>query len=146
MRIGELSRETGVPVETIRYYEKERLLEPPMRLQNNYRSYGDRHLARLRFIAHCRKLDMSLEKIREILNYDSSKPEEAGHIHELLHRQIEAVDARIRALTELQTKLYELEHSCHGHTQGHQCGIIQELSAPEAGRKPDAGSIKLAHG
>lgn len=146
MRIGELSRETGVPVETIRYYEKERLLEPPMRLQNNYRSYGDRHLARLRFIAHCRKLDMSLEGIREILNYDSSKPEEAGHIHELLHRQIEAVDARIRALTELQTKLYELEHSCHGHTQGHQCGIIQELSAPEAGRKPDAGSIKLAHG
>ena len=94
MRIGELSRETGVPVETIRYYEKERLLEPPMRLQNNYRSYGDRHLARLRFIAHCRKLDMSLEEIREILNYDSSKPEEAGHIHELLHRQIEAVDAR----------------------------------------------------
>ena len=146
MRIGELSRETGVPVETIRYYEKERLLEPPMRLQNNYRSYGDRHLARLRFIAHCRNLDMSLEEIREILNYDSSKPEEAGHIHELLHRQIEAVDARIRALTELQTKLYELEHSCHGHTQGHQCGIIQELSAPEAGRKPDAGSIKLAHG
>ena len=146
MRIGELSRETGVPVETIRYYEKEGLLEPPMRLQNNYRSYGDRHLARLRFIAHCRKLDMSLEVIREILNYDSSKPEEAGHIHELLHRQIEAVDARIRALTELQTKLYELEHSCHGHTQGHQCGIIQELSAPEAGRKPDAGSIKLAHG
>lgn len=146
MRIGELSRETGVPVETIRYYEKEGLLEPPMRLQNNYRSYGDRHLARLRFIVHCRKLDMSLEEIREILNYDSSKPEEAGHIHELLHRQIEAVDARIRALTELQTKLYELEHSCHGHTQGHQCGIIQELSAPEAGRKPDAGSIKLAHG
>lgn len=146
MRIGELSRETGVPVETIRYYEKEGLLEPPMRLQNNYRSYGDRHLARLRFIAHCRKLDMSPEEIREILNYDSSKPEEAGHIHELLHRQIEAVDARIRALTELQTKLYELEHSCHGHTQGHQCGIIQELSAPEAGRKPDAGSIKLAHG
>lgn len=146
MRIGELSRETGVPVETIRYYEKEGLLEPPMRLQNNYRSYGDRHLARLHFIAHCRKLDMSLEEIREILNYDSSKPEEAGHIHELLHRQIEAVDARIRALTELQTKLYELEHSCHGHTQGHQCGIIQELSAPEAGRKPDAGSIKLAHG
>ena len=134
MRIGELSRETGVPVETIRYYEKEGLLEPPMRLQNNYRSYGDRHLARLRFIAHCRKLDMSLEEIREILNYDSSKPEEAGHIHELLHRQIEAVDARIRALT------------CHGHTQGDQCGIIQELSAPEAGRKPDAGSIKLAHG
>lgn len=146
MRIGELSRETGVPVETIRYYEKEGLLEPPMRLQNNYRSYGDRHLARLRCIAHCRKLDMSLEEIREILNYDSSKPEEAGHIHELLHRQIEAVDARIRALTELQTKLYELEHSCHGHTQGHQCGIIQELSVPEAGRKPDAGSIKLAHG
>ena len=146
MRIGELSRETGVPVETIRYYEKEGLLEPPMRLQNNYRSYGDRHLARLRFIAHFRKLEMSLEEIREILNYDSSKPEEAGHIHELLHRQIEAVDARIRALTELQTKLYELEHSCHGHTQGHQCGIIQELSAPEAGRKPDAGSIQLAHG
>ena len=130
MRIGELAKATGLPVETIRYYEKEGLVEPPTRLENNYRAYGERHLARLQFIAHCRKLDMSLPEIREILNYDSSKPAEATRIHELLHQQIDELDSRIAQLTRLREKLVELEKSCRGHTLGHRCGIIEELSLP----------------
>ncbi len=137
MRIGELAKATGLPVETIRYYEKEGLVDPPTRLENNYRAYGERHLDRLQFIAHCRKLDMSLGEIRELLNYDSSKPAEAAHIHELLHRQIDEVDSRIAQLSRLREKLLELEKSCRGHTLGQRCGIIEELSLPA---RDDAGS------
>ncbi|MEI3144706.1 MAG: hypothetical protein V8S69_05530 [Dakarella massiliensis] len=85
------------------------------------------------FIAHFRGLDMGPEEIREILNYDSSKPEEAGHIHELLHRQIRGGGCQNPGADRTSDKALRVEHSCHGHTHGHQCGIIQELSAPEAG-------------
>jgi len=49
MKISELSRATGVDVDTIRYYEKAGLLPPPAREANGYRSYADRHLERLAF-------------------------------------------------------------------------------------------------
>ena len=60
MRIGELSKSTGVDIETIRFYEKSGLLPPPARSENGYRDYAHAHLERLAFIRHCRALDMSL--------------------------------------------------------------------------------------
>ena len=63
MRIGELSKLSGVAVETIRFYENEGLIPKAARSMNNYRSYTEGHLKRLQFIRHCRSLDMSLEDI-----------------------------------------------------------------------------------
>lgn len=60
MRIGELARRADCPVDTIRYYEKERLLSRARRTSANYRVYGPEHAARLAFIRRCRSLDMSL--------------------------------------------------------------------------------------
>lgn len=130
MKIGELSKATGLPVETIRFYETQGLIDPPLRLENNYRTYGANHLQRLQFVAHCRQLDMGLSEIRQILNYDASDPQQALRIHEVLHRQIEAVDRRISGLLELKERLLELEGRCHGHRAGERCGIIEELSSP----------------
>ncbi len=131
MKIGELSKATGLSVETIRFYEKEGLIPEASRLENNYRTYGKSHLDRLLFIAHCRRLDMGLQEIREILNYNGCCPEEAEHVHELLHRQIRLVDQRIRDLAELKGKLIKLEEHCKGHREGELCGIIEELSSAE---------------
>ena len=58
MQIKDLSRATGVDVETIRYYEKQGLLPEPARRDNGYRDYAAQHLERLSFIRHCRALDM----------------------------------------------------------------------------------------
>lgn len=130
MRIGELSKATGLPVETIRYYESQGLIDPPARLENNYRAYGPRHYSQLQFVSHCRKLGMGLAEIHEILAYDGSNPEQAARIHAVLHSQIEAVDRQISGLKTLKKKLLELEGSCHGHVAGRQCGIITELAGP----------------
>ena len=54
MRIGELSERSGVGIETIRFYEKEGLLTPANRTENNYRAYTEAHLRELMFIHHCR--------------------------------------------------------------------------------------------
>jgi DNA-binding transcriptional MerR regulator len=60
MRIGELARRAGVDAQTIRYYEREGLLDAPARTAAGYRAYGPQHLERLNFVRHCRSLDMPL--------------------------------------------------------------------------------------
>ena len=68
MKIGELAKLTDCQVETIRYYERERLLPEPARSEGNYRLYTQAHVERLTFIRNCRSLDMTLEEIRSLLN------------------------------------------------------------------------------
>ena len=74
MKIGELAAAAGLPVETVRFYEKQGLLPAPHRRENNYRRYDEGALQRLRFIGNCRALDMSLDEVRVLLVIASSCP------------------------------------------------------------------------
>ena len=78
MKIGELSRQAGVPVETIRYYEKIGLMAKPERAENGYRYYRQEHLDRLLFIRRCRNLDMAQDEIRELIRLAE---EQIGRAH-----------------------------------------------------------------
>jgi MerR family transcriptional regulator, copper efflux regulator len=73
MRIGELSRHTGVPVQTLRFYEREKLLREPPRTSGGYRSYGQSDLARVRFIRDAQQLGFTLREIRELLKIHEPK-------------------------------------------------------------------------
>ena len=65
--IGNLAREAGVGVETVRYYERRGLLERPVRRGSGYREYSDADVARLRFIRRAKALGFTLAEIRELL-------------------------------------------------------------------------------
>ncbi|WP_296316204.1 MerR family transcriptional regulator, partial [Pseudomonas sp.] len=67
MKIGDLSKATGVEVGTIRFYERAGLIDLPDRMPNGYRSYGPRHLESLAFVRHCRALDIPMADIRRLL-------------------------------------------------------------------------------
>lgn len=69
MKIGELARRAGCQVPTVRYYEQEGLLGAPRRTEQNYRVYGEEDVERLQFIRHCREHQISLEEIRQLLDY-----------------------------------------------------------------------------
>ncbi len=60
-QIGALAHRAGVPIETIRHYEREGLLHKSPRSEGNYRLYTEAHCDRLSFIRHCRALDMTLD-------------------------------------------------------------------------------------
>ena len=60
MKIGELAAQTGCDVQTVRFYEREGLLAVPDREPSGYRRYAARHLEQMRFIRHCRSLDIPL--------------------------------------------------------------------------------------
>jgi Cd(II)/Pb(II)-responsive transcriptional regulator len=98
MKIGALAEATGTPVETIRFYEREGLLPPPARADNNYRVYLPAHVERLAFIRQCRNLDMTLDEIRALIALRESPAQDCGEINALLDEHIGHVAHRIREL------------------------------------------------
>lgn len=134
IRIGELARRTGCEIVTIRYYEKEGLLPAPERSTGNFRLYHDAHVGRLRFIRHCRSLDMSLGEIRALLNLRDDQTQDCAEVNALIEAHIVQVEQRMRALQELKTQLVTLRERCSGVRSVDACGILQGLSDAEAVR------------
>jgi DNA-binding transcriptional MerR regulator len=67
LKIGELAKLTACSVQTIRYYEKEGLLDSIKRSEGNFRLYDNRAVKQLMFIKHCRSLDITLSEIRQLI-------------------------------------------------------------------------------
>lgn len=137
MKIGELARLTACPVETIRYYEREGLLESPARSEGNYRIYGERHVERLTFIRNCRLLDMTLEEIRALLRLRDRPEENCGGVNDLVDAHISHVQARIASLQALREQLLELRRCCVAADDGLPCGILQQLNLSGAVSLPE---------
>jgi len=88
MKIGEISKTTGIPVETIRYYEKIGLVPAPDRLASGYRQYRQSHLDRLLFIKRCRNLDMAQDEIRELIRLADQPDSDCSEVDALLARHL----------------------------------------------------------
>ena len=67
LTIGQVAGQAGVGVETVRFYERQGLLEVPPRRQSGYREYGEDAVARLRFIRRAKQLGFTLKEIKELL-------------------------------------------------------------------------------
>jgi Cd(II)/Pb(II)-responsive transcriptional regulator len=133
MKIGELAKVTGTPVETIRFYEREHLLPSPPRTAGNYRAYESEHAERLAFIRHCRSLDMALDEIRILLKIKDSRTENCGQVNALLDAHIGHVAHRIRELKDLERQLRSLRSQCREAQDAAGCGILKELSSSTTG-------------
>lgn len=140
LKIGELARLTGSPIETIRYYEREKLLPAPMRSEGNYRLYGAAHVERLQFIRHCRSLDMTLNEIRVLLSFRDAPDESCDAVNTLLDKHIEHVANRIRELQELQTQLTTLRSRCQTAQSAKDCEILQSLASADGGTPTNLGT------
>lgn len=133
MKIGDLAKQTGCPVETIRYYEREGLLHAAKRdAFNNYRRYDVTHLERLIFIRRCRALEMTQHEIHELLQARAEPNASCVSINELLDGHIEHVRHRIVELEALQQQLVELRQQCHEVHTNQDCGILRELDSAES--------------
>ncbi len=126
MKIGELAKKAGCQVVTIRYYEKEGLLQCPERTEGNYRVYGTKDLEQLRFIRHCRLHGMTLAEIKELLAFKDHPTKNCDWINTLVEKHISNVDEQIASLQHLRSHLQALLHECAGG-QGDHCGILRSL-------------------
>ncbi|PLR29214.1 Cd(II)/Pb(II)-responsive transcriptional regulator [Chimaeribacter arupi] len=132
MKIGELARQAGCLVETVRYYEREGLLQPVIRDQaNNYRHYDSAHLERLMFIRRCRTLDMTHDEIRVLLRARSQPDADCGTVNALIDEHLRHVQTRICELNMLEKQLNELRSHCNANRATRDCGILRELEQTE---------------
>ncbi|HML29302.1 MULTISPECIES: MerR family transcriptional regulator [Hyphomicrobiales] len=127
MQIGDLSRQAGVNIETIRYYERIGVLPKPARQSNGRRTYSTVDAERLGFIRHARDLGFDLPSVRVLLALQEQPEASCEDASRIAQGQLEEVERRIARLLSLRDELARMVGECH---QGRvsECRVIEALS------------------
>ena len=125
--IGDLARQTGTKVETIRWYEKDGVMPPPARTEGGRRAYTREHLDRLAFIRHARELGFPLNEVRALLRLADDPDRPCAEADAIARQHLEAVRSRLARLQALETELVRMVEAC-GHGKVAECRVIQVLA------------------
>ena len=132
LSIGQLAREGGVGVETIRFYEREGLLAEPPRAPSGHRTYSGGEVARLRFIRRAKELGFTLAETRELLSLQAEPEADCSLVKHRTEEKLRDIDARIRTLTRMRRALRTLHAACEGErTPIPDCPLLAALEGDE---------------
>lgn len=134
MKIGALAEQSGVHVETIRFYQHLGLMPKPSRAHGAVRRYGKEAADRLRFIKRAQGLGFSLDEVKLLLGLSTG--EHCRETRVLAERKKELVDKKIADLRTIQSALNDLIRACGSGKRGNGCPIIEGLSVEESRRIP----------
>jgi MerR family transcriptional regulator, mercuric resistance operon regulatory protein len=126
--IARLAAAGGVHVETVRYYQRRRLMPEPPRPAGSVRRYTEEDAGRLRFIKRAQTMGFTLAEIRSLLALERRRSCRATR--ELAAMKLEVVDARISELRRLRRELADLIAACDANTQDARCPLIHRLAMP----------------
>jgi DNA-binding transcriptional MerR regulator len=127
--IGQLANRAGVSIDTVRYYERNRLLAPAERLASGYRRYGDAELRHLRFIRRAKALGFTLADIRGLLSLSGER--NVARVRRAAQDKLADVDRRMAELRRIRGALRELITACPGHGRAEVCPILNALQQDE---------------
>ena len=134
LKIGEVSKRSGIGIEALRFYEKSGLLDKPSRTYSGYRVYDEGVLERLAFIKRAQALGFSLDEIKRIVEDARRGASPCDEVREIVRRRREELDARLRDLHQYRR---ELKHTLEewdkvGRAPGHICGLIERADVGHA--------------
>lgn len=148
LRIGEVSRRSGVGIEALRFYERSGLLGRPGRTSSGYRVYDTEVLDRLEFIKRAQVLGFSLDEIKQVIAEKQAGRSPCAEVREVVRARLQELDQRMREMRsygkELATTLAEWDKT--GDVEGRICGLIEgsnlkhDLSKP--GMRPRRNTEK----
>jgi MerR family mercuric resistance operon transcriptional regulator len=127
--IGALSTQTGVNIETVRYYEKIGMLPAPGRTEGRHRVYEPGHVARLTFLRRSRELGFSLDEIRSLLKLVDGGHSSCSDVRTVTVAHLGDVSRKIADLKRLERILSEVVSRCRGGSVP-ECPIIEALHTP----------------
>lgn len=134
MTVGELAKKSGVNLETVRFYEKQKLLPEPERTSGGHRLYGGEDVERLKFIQRAKWVGFTLKEIRTLMRVREASPTDSCEdAMELARHKIAEIDAKLEELHSMRDALQTFHDSCPSIDAGH-CQVIQGLQSVE---KPD---------
>ena len=131
LTIGKVARSAGLAIDTVRYYEREGLLETPARTASGYRHYRSDVVARLRFIRQAKELGFSLREIKELLSLRVEAGRSCADVRARAERKIADVEQRVATLMRMKRALAKLASSCSGRGPTSECPILEALESRE---------------
>jgi len=133
LSIGRLSGETGVNIETIRFYEKIALMPKPHRTDGGRRLYGSSDVTRLTFIRRARELGFSIDDIRGFLGLNDHPPS-CAEVHQTASRHRAVIRDKIADLKRLDRRLSAIMDACT-QSDSPNCALIDALLEPQRSRR-----------
>jgi MerR family transcriptional regulator, mercuric resistance operon regulatory protein len=124
--IGELSKQSGVNIETIRYYERIKMLAPPPRTASGRRVYDSTNLRILVFVRRARELGFSLDEIRALLRLGGPEKASCREVREIAAHHLEDIRAKLGDLKKLERLLAKTVARCSGKTAP-DCPVLDIL-------------------
>lgn len=125
--IGALSRLSGVNIETIRYYERIKMLAAPRRTGDGRRIYDSRDLRVLVFIRRSRELGFSLDQIRALLRLGGPERASCREVRKIATHHLQQIRAKLRDLEKLERLLAKTVAKCLGKTTAPDCPVLDIL-------------------
>src|SRR5260370_42505056 len=132
-QIGKVSEQTGLSVDAIRFYEKQRLLERPPRTEGGFRLFNADDIQRILFIRRAQQLGFSLPEIRELLVIQRDEGKACSHVRDLLRAKVTTVREKIRELGILEEQLTKSLRKCEpklraaGNCDDDGCPVLQTI-------------------
>lgn len=131
LTIGQVARQAGVGVETVRFYEREGLIEPPDRRNSGYRQFGEEVVGRLKFIRRAKTLGFTLREIKELLSLKLDPGTSCADVKGRAVAKIDDIDAKIDSLKRMRRSLVKLTKACAGRGTSSDCPILHALDGVE---------------
>ncbi len=130
LTIGRVAKATGLGVETIRYYEREKLILPPARSDSGYRHYDESAIERIEFIIRAKALGFTLHEIKELLNLHDDPDTTCADFKARAEQKISQIQQKINALQEMRENLSQVTEACPGDSRDahDNCPILNSLS------------------
>lgn len=126
---SELARQGGVNLESIRFYERERLLPKPPRTASGYRMFSVDDVRRVRFIKRAQELGFSLREIKELLALRFEPDTRCGDVRKRAEAKLSDIDQKIHDLKRMRNALARLTTACPGRGNVEGCPILDSLDA-----------------
>jgi len=113
MQIGQISKQAGVSIDAIRFYERNGLLSPPPRSDGGFRLYSSSHLSALQFVRNLQTLGFSLNEIREFLTLRSNDLRACSEVRKMLDHKLRDINGKRVALAKLEAELKDALAKCN---------------------------------
>lgn len=127
LTIGQVARNAEVGIETVRFYERQGLLEEPARKASGYRQYSEEVVARLRFIKRAKELGFALKEIKELLALRVDPDTTCVEVKRRAEGKIADVEQKIEDLQRIKKALVKLTSVCRGRGPTSECPILDAL-------------------
>lgn len=131
LKIGQVAQRAGVGVETVRFYERQGLIDEPPRSTSGYRQYPEDTVTKLRFIKRAKDLGFSLSEVNEMISLRLDSTASASQVRSRAEAKIADIEEKLRDLQRVREALQDLVQSCDGASSTAACPILIALDDEE---------------